>query len=179
MTGDTRRLFFALSPDDQVRNKLISIQRQIGEISGRWIAGENLHLTLIFLGQVPGEKRVCIERAALAVRISRFELILDEIGYWSRSGILSVKPHRVPPALPALVEHLANALSACGFSQEERQYRPHITLARDLHKKLGQQRMEPIHWPVTHFTLMASNLRGRLVNYEVVQAWSLKDQSKE
>ena len=100
-----KRLFFALWPDDALRQKLHALGEEIlgncsmrcstsaipgvvGNYRGRRIPPENLHLTLAFLGSVDAERQACLERMALAIRSPAFTLTLDQAGFWPRKGLL-------------------------------------------------------------------------------------------
>ena len=82
------RLFFALYPDDTVRNHFID---RIQQIPGtRRIRPQNLHLTLHFIGQT--EARDCLLDRAQKIRCQPFSLIIDQYGYFNRAKVFWAGP---------------------------------------------------------------------------------------
>lgn len=100
----------------------------------RWIAGDALHITMKFLGDVD-EARVDAIRDALAgaLREARaFELGLSGFGCFPdtarpRVFWLGVEKH---PALELLANDVEHALAPFGFPSELRPFQPHLTLGR-------------------------------------------------
>ena len=53
----SRRLFFAYWPDVKTRQSLIEATRAaVASIDGQPVTGSNLHVTLAFIGRVPGAR---------------------------------------------------------------------------------------------------------------------------
>ena len=50
---ENQRLFFALWPDEDARERLATVARD--DSTGRWVSRDNLHVTLAFLGAVVGQ----------------------------------------------------------------------------------------------------------------------------
>lgn len=168
-----QRLFFALWPDEGTRERLATVAED--DIKGRWISGENLHVTLAFLGSVDKHVRACAEHVASQVRASSFTLHLDEIGYWRKPRILWVGASQVPSPLVQLLRGLNEGLSTCGFESERREYRAHVTLARKVHKPIAHRRIDPIPWPIDSFVLVESRTLPAGSSYHVLRTWFLKD----
>jgi 2'-5' RNA ligase len=169
----TRRLFFALWPDEGVR-------RQLAAAARRWcrkpVSDDKLHITLIFLGDQDGEQQTCCAETAAGVRGAGFELELDYLGFWPRAGIQWLGSSRVPPALPALVEALGGALAAaCDYQPERRPFVPHVTLARRVRRAPVKAGLEAIHWPVSDFALVESVMVDGRPLYRVLQRWPLDE----
>ena len=96
----SKRLFFALPCEPAQRRAIAQWRNTLGHLEGRPIAGENFHLTLMFLGEVavselPGiyaaAARVCVPGEPLRIR-------LDQLQAWHRAGMLVLVP-----GAPALV----------------------------------------------------------------------------
>ncbi len=151
------RLFFALWPDDEVRAAITSRTREVvATTRGRPVVPDNLHITLAFLGTVGPERLACVEHVA-APSPSSFDLSFSEIAYWKRSRILSLLPRETPAALAGMVAALWQALAACGFTPEAREFRAHVTLARDARRPHPEMlAIEPVRWPVRGFSLVES-----------------------
>ena len=79
------RIFFALWPDSSTRGSIHSVRSRFTEKQGRFIEKDNLHLTLSFIGNVNEEQLQIYAEAAEYVNSVPFELVLDRIGYFSRT----------------------------------------------------------------------------------------------
>jgi 2'-5' RNA ligase len=110
----SRRLFFALWPDAEVRAQLAGVARRW---TRRPVADEKLHMTLIFLGQRNEQNVACFRQAASAVQVEPFELQLDYLGGWPRAGIQWLGSSRVPGGLSQLVK--SESVSSDGGARYE------------------------------------------------------------
>ncbi|MBS35763.1 MAG: hypothetical protein CMO26_07545 [Thiotrichales bacterium] len=81
-----RRLFFSLPLPDQVRCELSSPAQSIRLHHVRYVAADNLHLTLVFVGNVGPSKTSLLREAACAVAGEVFDITLDRLGSFSRPG---------------------------------------------------------------------------------------------
>lgn len=186
LDGDPRdrpqRLFFALWPDDALRQRLADCGRPLVQaVRGRAVATENLHITLIFLGDVDAEQQACLEGQATTfaegLACPPFELRLDQFGHWPRPRVLWLGARETPVPLSLLVERLSAAARECGLSSDTRPYRPHLTLMRKVARvphRLLEAPFAPLSWPVSGFVLVRSIVRPPGVAYEVLREWSLR-----
>ena len=175
----SQRLFFALWPDDTLRQQLVHRSRPLVQAAhGRPVPAENLHMTLAFLGNVNARQRDCVERMAETIACPSFDLALNCFGHWSRSQVLWFAPRETPEPLTRLVDVLAVGVRECGLSLDARPYRPHLTLARKVSSAPENKFVEPITWPVGHFVLVRSVPVPQGVAYEVVREWPLGEHSE-
>ncbi len=163
------RLFFALWPDAAARVALLDARG--GSLQDVRPARPNdLHLTLVFIGDVEPECLSCIEAAGDDVVLGPFALRLDRVETWPRQHLLAAVPTAPPPDLFNLVSQLQHNLMPCGIQPEPRRFRPHVTLARKA------PRREPaalgIDWPVREFVLARSGTPGG-GGYRVLRSWLL------
>ena len=175
MTGqNTQRLFFALWPDDEVRVRLRRAASVLEGVRGRRVAVGNLHITLVFLGNVSAEGRACAESAAAAVRGTAFTLVLDRIGAFPRARVVWLGPSRVPDVLGELASSLNARVAACGLDLDRRPYHPHLTLLRKVSRPPAPTQLEePVPWPVREFALIESRNTAQGVEYHPVGTWTL------
>jgi len=172
--SDRQRLFFGLSVPDPQRRALRSVRDACTRHTGAHpVAAENFHLTLVFLGSTNAEQRHCIQRAATGITTPGFHIDIDHIGYWSRPQVLWAAPSVIPASLSKLVQGLQQHLVGCGFTPEQRRYRPHLTLARRVHAYTDDVSMEPLDWSVTHFHLYRSISTASGIRYRVIASWPL------
>lgn len=124
------RLFVALSLPAEIRAQLAELA---GGIPGaRWVAPENYHLTLRFIGEVEAWRAEEIDDALLNIRARPFALSLRGVGIFERAG-------RVGPlwvgvektdALAFLRTKVETALQRIGLEPERKRFAPHVSLAR-------------------------------------------------
>lgn len=179
----SQRLFFALWPDNLLRQQLVDSSALLVQASsGRSVPAENFHITLAFLGNVDARQQACVERMAEAISGPSFEIMLDHFGHWPRPRVLWFAPSEVPEALVSLAKDLNVGAQECGVSMDARPYRPHLTVARKVPRPkdsqiLESRRVESVAWTVGRFVLVrsVSALEGERqgVHYEVIREWSL------
>jgi 2'-5' RNA ligase len=157
----SERLFVALWPDATTRDALAGAAEKLA-IAGRRVAPGNLHMTMVFLGQVPATKRQAILRAMRDTRAGRFELAIDRVGHFSASRVAWLGAANPPEAMLAIQKRLARHLRAAGFALEERPFRAHVTLVRDAAGPLNAvpEGVLPITWKVDNLSLVRSPPRG-------------------
>ena len=168
------RVFFAFWPSLAVRDELTAwAQACLPSSGGRLVRHDNLHATLAFLGEI--ERSRLPELLALPDEIacSRFELILDRIGYWRHNSVVYAGASRPPPRLPAFAASLAQRLAQSGFRTEDRPYVPHVTLLRDARRAPEDMHMEPLCWNVDTIVLAESAQSGGRLLYRPLQRWTL------
>lgn len=132
------RLFVAVELEEHVRRAAAAASAQVrkaaADLDARWIAEENLHITLVFLGEV-GDDRVAAVRAALDVpfRTPPFSIDVGGAGAFPPSGpprVLWLGVREGRSALAALHGEVSSRLAPLGFEPEHRKYSAHLTIAR-------------------------------------------------
>ncbi|MGD8912046.1 MAG: RNA 2',3'-cyclic phosphodiesterase [Candidatus Thiodiazotropha sp.] len=170
-----QRYFFALWPDEAVRGRLSALATATQTTEGRRHSAEDLHITLVFLGQIAPSQKRCVEDVADAVRGTSFELSIDHTGYWPRPRIFWASPGETPQALSQLVADLNNGLMGCGHEPERRSYKPHVTLYRKARRVAPAHLADPILWRVNEFVLASSANPGSSgTRYQVLRRWGLQ-----
>jgi 2'-5' RNA ligase len=170
----TRRLFFALWPDEDTRAAIATLARKQIHPQAKWVAADNLHITLAFPGTVTVHVQVCLEASAGKLTGAPFELFIDRLGYWPGPRIIWAAPSQTPPELWSLASSLREVLAACGLTPENRPYLAHITLARKANRALTVTRIAPIPWSIRQFCLVESVSEPAGVRYRVLRAWPLE-----
>lgn len=131
------RLFIAIDLHDEVRRSLSRLQDDLKETGANvsWVRPSNIHLTLVFLGdvvekRVPGIKAVLDERA---VDVEPFRFEVREAGCFGSARaprVVWVGVHEDGGQLQALQAGVSRALHEIGFEAERRKFKPHLTLGR-------------------------------------------------
>ncbi|WDM61181.1 RNA 2',3'-cyclic phosphodiesterase [Pseudomonas sp. NEEL19] len=154
-----KRLFFALPVSDVQRRALAQFRRGLNLRSGKPVPAANFHVTLLFLGDVDAAlvPAICatVDQLALPGRVPR--LTLDRLQVWQRSSALVLEAQQVPAALMRLVYGLQQALLPFAGQADKRDYRPHLTLARDYRGDLPEAGSASAFFiGAPHFTLYES-----------------------
>lgn len=197
------RTFVAIELPEHVRRQLEAEQRRLGRMLQeahltqlvRWTAGQNLHLTLRFLGEtgVAQQDAVAHGLAALARTEPPFALAPHQLGCfpnWHRPNIIWIDFTGATEALGRLQRHVEQTARSAGFPAEERPFTPHLTLGRvrreiDAHarQQLGEvlQRAQAAHagasdngaFPIAAVAFIQSELRPDGPHYTTLADYSL------
>ena len=134
------RLFVAIDLNDGARRAIAVEQERVAETLGpssslRWVRPDQMHLTLVFLGE--------IEEARAAAIIGAMDKNIDEVPPFTIAfaGLGVFPSHGAPRVLwiglsagareaIELQRRIVDRLSRAGVTLEERAFHPHLTLAR-------------------------------------------------
>ena len=160
------RLFFGLELPGEIRMRIGAISRGID--GARWVAPEDLHITLRFIGEATGPAMEEIAAEAASIRFDPFAVTLAGAGHFERRGRvgavwIGVEPE---PALSALRERIEAAAARAGQKPERRRFRPHVTVARLSRARPGEVRdwlaantlFRAVPFTVDGFALFSSTL---------------------
>ncbi len=126
-----RRLFFALWPGDAHRAALAAANvSAVAGVRGRPVSPGGLHLTLAFLGMVPGQALASLVEAGGRAPWPAVEIAFDRLEYWARPRVLVALPSSVPASSREIVDRLWRSLEPQGFTRESRPWQPHMTVVR-------------------------------------------------
>jgi 2'-5' RNA ligase len=132
------RTFIAIDPGKAIRDRLVALQESLARAGPevKWVERENLHVTLLFLGEVAMEDvpRVCEAVAGGAGQHAAFPLTVESAGCFPnprRPRVLWAGVGHGMLDVCALHDALEGPLLELGcYRREERAYTPHITLGR-------------------------------------------------
>jgi 2'-5' RNA ligase len=123
------RVFFGLALPEHLCNRLavealaLRLPRRVDPL--------DMHLTLVFLGEVAPDVLEAQHEAAEAISMPGFSLRLKGLGLFGKAQPHSLWAGVAPePALTALQTKLETALRRAGASPEKRRFLPHVTLGR-------------------------------------------------
>lgn len=126
-----KRLFVSLDLPDSVAELLVRLNPRVRGV--RWLAADQVHLTLAFLGSVAPEAEEKLCAHLRAIQFTAFFLPLHAIGRFPARGrpkVIWIGVGRGHPHLFQLHKRVADAALAAGIEADLRPWRPHITLAR-------------------------------------------------
>jgi len=169
-----KRLFFALWPNAKLQNRIFQQSESIlRPWPGKRVLARQLHITLVFLGQVSNELQICLRKRASEIDVASFDLEMSEIGSFSRSQVIWLGPDRVSPHLLELQRQLTQAQAECGLQPEARPFAPHMTLMRHAKAGCSNLRTSRIQWQIRDFALIESITHSTAAEYRILARWPL------
>ncbi|MDP6603643.1 MAG: RNA 2',3'-cyclic phosphodiesterase [Rhodospirillales bacterium] len=124
------RLFVGIVLPADVRERLGGLCA--GLAGTRWVAAENMHVTLRFIGDVDRTALDDVHAALSSLEAPAFALRLAGIGcFESRRRVRAIWAGiEKSPSLNHLAEKVESAIVRAGFAPEGRKFKGHVTLAR-------------------------------------------------
>lgn len=185
------RLFAAVLLPEAVRRACVGLQDALRPrgVPVRWVPPDNLHITMVFMGET-GVERIDGVRAALdaaCAGIAPFTAVTGAAGYFgSRRAprVLWLGLERGADACGFLYARMAEHLAAIGFRSDAKRYHPHITLGRvratrraaELTSGLDSIKTDAVGYdvPVDRAVLIRSALSPRGSKYTILHETPLK-----
>ena len=167
------RLFFALWPDERVREQIAACLCSFTAESGRIVPDYNWHMTLHFIGNTTFHEKSCLHRQARKLRAEPFDLFIDQTGFFRKPNVFWLGCDNPPKALFDLQKDLGKQISHCEYNPENRAYSPHITVARKVTAKPALGLNAKIPWHVDKFVLIESVSEPGGVRYRVLEEYLL------
>ncbi len=182
---EQKRLFISIPVDTFILNK---INKKLGNLNLPWenikvINTDNMHITLKFLGDTPLEKIPTIIEALKEVvkEFKSFNLEVKETTIFSennpRTLVLKFKESKELDKLHSRIEEI---LYEEGISnKEQRQYQPHLTVARVKKHSKYKDFKDYINWniggdsEVSYLELIETELSKTGPEYTVLQTFDL------
>jgi 2'-5' RNA ligase len=135
---------------------------------------QNYHITTAFIGEVDDRALQKLSQVLEGLKQPCFELELNDVGYWSDSGVLWVGPTCVPDGLSRLQRECRKAANRIGARGGGRRYQPHLTLARNLTVPPASGLVDPDFLiTVNELQLWSSTRHAHGANYQVLGTWRL------
>ncbi len=183
------RTFIAVTVSPTIRQAAVKVASMLGPVAGdvKWVAPENMHWTLQFLGEVEQLEihTVCSAVSTAALEIESFDLEARGVGAFpapDRPRTLWIGAGTGAQAMVALHDAIQHKLARLGYRAEHRRFVPHLTLgragrdaaARPLVRELaGLAEHEAGVMLVNEVTVFASKLTSDGPIYEVLARASL------
>jgi len=182
------RAFLAFEVSDEVKGNLTKVEEEVRETRAdvKVVEKENLHFTIKFLGEIPESAVSEIDRRVRAVPLHRMEVSVRGLGAFPDSRRPRVVWAGVARGdLPGFAEagrRVIEATEGVGES-DERDYHPHITLAR-VRSPRNQEALTALirecsgrefgRTPITSLKLKSSTLTPRGPTYRDVSVYELQ-----
>ena len=131
------RTFFSIEISDSIRERAKEVQHRLAEAGAEvtWTEPENLHVTLVFMGNTCEERIPALAREldAAAAALPAFSLELAGVGFFGppRSPrIVWAGVAFPPPELARAWAAVADISTRAGVALDDKPFAPHLTLGR-------------------------------------------------
>ena len=144
---ETLRTFIAVPLSKAVTQELDKLQRRLMRAcpahAVRWVAAENIHLTIHFLGDILPQRIEPIKEALTIVarNVPPFSFTAGQLGAFpntSRPRVVWVGVSDTESWLALLHEAVNESMEQLGYKRETRGFSPHLTLGR-MRRRAGQE----------------------------------------
>ena len=182
------RSFLAVELSEVQKREVLSFLNRVrDDMPGfRFVAPENLHLTLHFFGSVPAKEIELIRLFSkkVASLFSPLHLSLGRVGGFpslERPNIIWLEVEEHAGKLLSLQKAIQGEVRTLGFEIEARPFQPHATIGRVKWKSKDFKPLVakiPFEWPTPakiadHFVLYQSHLLPEGVRYEILETYPL------
>src|SRR5438045_1996257 len=134
------RLFVAIDLDDAARAAIAEEQKRLMRAFGRadrsvrWVRTDQMHLTLVFIGNVDDNRAgLFVDAMRQDIHMPPFTIAFARIGVFPAYGsptVLWLGVGRGASETVDLQQHVADRLESLSGDRERRAYYPHLTLGR-------------------------------------------------
>jgi 2'-5' RNA ligase len=182
------RIFIGIKLNDMVLEKIEKFLKPFKKISTplKWTKQENLHITLKFIGEVSPEQYSHIETLLNNTNFNTgaMDLNITGCGKFGRGRDLNILWIGTDKndTLEDMYNRMENTLEKAGIAKERREFKPHITAARNkkpfnfksFFKKIDENSEQFISGlKVTHFQVFKSQLTPEGPIYTILKEISL------
>ena len=158
------RIFVAVALEAALGEAVAKLPPRLNSAAAafRWVPPGNLHLTLKFLGEIPEERVAQASDAAreVAGRSRPFSITLGGLGAFpspKKPQIVWIGVVQGADRLIELARDLDVTLRRVKFPEDDRPFRPHLTIARATHAR-----------PVPNLSGLLGGMRGVVVGTQSV-----------
>ena len=178
------RLFTAIDIPESIRRKIAWLTLPAAS-EARLTSPDDLHITLHFIGEVSDEICDQIQVRLRSVLATPFVQELSGVGIFANAGRPEILWEGIEPSseLAALRDAIGDVLNSLEIKLDEREFKPHITVARMKHPSptSASEFMEcnssfHARFTAISFSLYRVTPNGQQLHYRVVEEYSLKVQ---
>ncbi|MBR58913.1 MAG: RNA 2',3'-cyclic phosphodiesterase [Myxococcales bacterium] len=175
-TTEFGRYFLAIPVPPEIRAAIASTRESLKDNERfRWVPAHNLHITLHFFGRAEHQIQSSLKKTLPKhIRIPSFPISVGRLGAFpsaERARVLWLRVEEGEDRLIELAQSIRIALAIEGFPTPEREFKPHITLARvrrplDIRSVLKDHDVRPHGFHIERFGLYESHIGTGPARYE-------------
>ncbi len=168
------RVFYAVTFDSDIKNRLFKYRKLIekNSIKGKFTDIDNFHLTLEFIGEVNKNKLDELISILYELKSRPEKIITSHVGSFKRKNKeiiwIGIETNK---RLLELQRELKKLLIQNRYEIDNRKYRPHITMGRQIVRACTMDDIiiEPIEIPIRSIALMESKRENDKLVYKPIK----------
>jgi len=184
------RLFISIPLPENVRKVLAEVKRDFLELPAKWVEEENLHLTLIFIGETDKASEITNVLDSIKYKPMNLETsILTLFPSEEKARLLAVNLAGKVEKISSLVEEIKKKLLERKIGFDEKPFHSHITLARlkqlrsgekeALRQRIRSYTLPKIGFEATQIDLVESRLTPAGPVYKALKNYVLPNPSRK
>ena len=131
------RTFIALPLNEKLRQSLSALQSELKTVSTgiRWVTPQNIHLTLLFLGDISEDMVIPLSKTLDMVGNDNAPYAIDVsgIGFFGKARsprVIWAGLHGELHHITVMQEQIVAAVQAVGCQYDKKPFKPHLTIGR-------------------------------------------------
>ena len=182
------RCFFAIQLNDEVKDYLYKMMNQLKidlkkhNLKIRFVPKKNLHITLMFLGEIKEGKLEEIKKIVREIKFNSFKFNIYKLGVFPNEETVRVLYIGIKPEVDVLKLQKNIDESLLGVINKDHEFKAHITLARIGYSKQSYKLVQEIKkidtkeikQEVNSFVLYKSELHKDGAKYFLIEEFKAK-----
>ncbi|MEZ4705241.1 MAG: RNA 2',3'-cyclic phosphodiesterase [Bdellovibrionota bacterium] len=187
------RMFFGFSIEPSFLNvfesSLMEVKHLLSDHSFRWIKETNYHITVKFLGHLPGEKKAELLQSELSWSFHPLTFVPKAWGFFGQRNLraLALEFEEEKSRCKEVVEEVDEfCMNILGLEKRQQVFRPHMTFGRKLgemdesttrhmNQILDHISLPKLHLHLSHIHLYESFREDDQLRYAIEKSFCLKN----
>ena len=124
------RTFIAIDIPDNITSKIITFQKSINDEGIKLVNKDNLHLTLMYIGEISEKQLLDIKNKLSKIKFKKFKAEVNGIDSFRRGNNVGVIIATIKDGNETLLELYNTIALKLNDVKQEHSFIPHITIAR-------------------------------------------------
>lgn len=129
--GNPVRAFVSVELPEDIKIRILAENSSLNMKGARLVSEDQLHITLFFFEKIDNEKLIAVITLFELLKQKKFDIAVEGLGIFEprhpRIIYANVKDNGV---LADIYKRLKDQIASLGIEVEEREYTPHVTIAR-------------------------------------------------
>jgi 2'-5' RNA ligase len=130
-------------------------------------------MTLSYVGLVEPARFKDLVAVGDSIQLPAFAYTIDVAASFGKAAVAWLAADRTPAPLIELQQTLDNKLLEASFPQDQRPFRPHLSITRNITRAVDPWKMQETPWVIDRFCLVAAHAADERVRYETLREWRL------